>query len=425
MKTLSDFQIIQRGEDGFGVLFLEGTLPEGWPDGAPLHVAVLREDDMLYAMESVPCTVEGRAWKVEARIPEGGLYRIQVRNAERCVLDACHVGVGDIFVAAGQSNMAGYGTDAAYDPVTLGVHMFSQRGRWQLAMHSLWEGPGSCPALSFGRRLKEQLGVPIGIVASAVGGSFLWQWIPRDGGGQLYEAMCRQLEEVGPFKGYIWSQGCSDTNDGRAPQYLDNFREMLSDWEKKLGPHPMLTIQLNRWMAENSQKSDAAWGILRDAQRRAALELENVYCVPSIDMSVTDGIHNSGEANVVLGERLANVALKELYHRPGQTAAAVTGAEYVDETHFQLRFTPGHSVSAMDGIPCGMDVEDAGGLIPCVKAVCAEDGDGLIVETERPYALPARMHYAWRTHPPAFFLRDAWNMPVLACYGVEIAAPHK
>ena len=425
MKTLSDFQIIQRGDDGFGTLSLEGALPERWPDGTPLRASALREDDMLYVIPSLPCAVEGREWKVEVRLPEGGLYRVRVEGQSGCVIDACHVGVGDIYVVAGQSNMAGFGKDAAFDPVTLGVHMYSGDGTWQLAMNSLWEGPGSCPALSFGRRLKAQLGVPIGIVPAAVGGSFIEEWSPCGSGGKLFRNMCRQLEAVGPFKGYIWCQGCIDAHWGDPPRYLDDFRAMLAAWEKELGPHPMLTVQINRWMATDIHQWDVGWGTVRDAQRRAALEIGNVYCVPSIDMSLADGIHNSSEANVVLGERLANVALKELYHRPGQTAAAVTGAEYVDETHFRLRFTPGHNVAAMDNIPSGMDVEDAQGLIRCVEAIGAPDGDGLIVTTERPYALPARIHYAWRTHPPAFFLRDTWNMPVLACWGVEIAAPHK
>jgi hypothetical protein len=75
----------------------------------------------------------------------------------------------------------------------------------------------------------------------------------------------------------------------------------------------------------------------------------------------------------------------------------------------------------MDNLPIGMNAEDEDGLIECTEAVAVQDG--LLVNTERPYTLPAQFHYAWRSQPPVFAVRDLYDMPLLACYGVEIRQP--
>ena len=195
---------------------------------------------------------------------------------------------------------------------------------------------------------------------------------------------------------------------------------MVSLWNEHFGAHPVLTVQLNRWMGNEDPMNDRYWGMIREAQRRAALEIPGVYVVSSLDLSVTDGIHNSSGANVTIGERLANAALAYLYDKPGQRSVCILSAEAVDDTHVLLHLTPGHKVLAMDGRAMGMNVEDTDGLVDCIEA--APVPDGLLVSTTRPYRLPAQFHYAWRTHPPVFAARDFYDQPLLACYGIEIAA---
>lgn len=369
-------------------------------------------------------------------IPEGGLYRLEasLQPGDSLWIDkfACvyHIGVGDIYVTAGQSNMTGYGRDAAYDPPCLGVHMYRNNGSWSIAAHPLADaidglyeypenGTGTSPALSFARRLHDRLGVPIGIIPTAVGGTPLSEWNPEEKGG-CYRAMEKRLRVVGAFKGFIWLQGCSDCTAECAGNYLERFSRMVSLWNEHFGAHPVLTVQLNRWMGNEDPMNDRYWGMIREAQRRAALEIPGVYVVSSLDLSVTDGIHNSSGANVTIGERLANAALAYLYDKPGQRSVCILSAEAVDDTHVLLHLTPGHKVLAMDGRAMGMNVEDTDGLVDCIEA--APVPDGLLVSTTRPYRLPAQFHYAWRTHPPVFAARDFYDQPLLACYGIEIAA---
>ena len=434
MTEIMDFQILQREPDGYARVSFGGTLEIEPVNGQRILARVVREDDNLTIIHWTECGCNGQKWSVDLQIPEGGLYRLEacIQRGDpawsekiRCVY---HVGVGDIYVTAGQSNMTGYGRDNAYDPPVLGVHALAADGKWCIAVHPLADAVGSIfghpenatgtsPALSFARRLKERLGVPIGILPAAVGGTALSQWNPEQT-GDCWRDMCDRLKHVGNFKGFIWCQGCSDANEKDAPTYFERFCRMIELWRNVYGPKPMLTVQLNRWMGTKTGEQDIWWGMIRDAQRRTMLEIPDVFTVPSLDLPVTDGIHNSSGANVLIGERLANAALQYIYHKLGQSVTLVLGADAVDDTHFLVRVTPGHQVLAMDNRAMGMNAEDADGLIECINAVPVQDG--LLVNTERPYTLPARFHYAWRSQPPVFAVRDLYDMPLLACYGVEI-----
>jgi len=437
MTDIMDFQIVQREQDGYAWVSFGGSLAADPAEGQRILARAVREDDNLTIIHWTECSCDGQKWSVDLHLPEGGLYRLEacIQSGDpewsEIIRRVYHVGVGDIYVTAGQSNMTGYGRDNAYDPPVLGVHALAADGKWCIAVHPLADAIGSIfghpekatgtsPALSFARRLKERLGVPIGILPAAVGGTSLSQWHPEQA-GDCWKDMCRRLTYVGDFKGFIWCQGCSDANENDAPTYFERFCRMIELWRAAYGSKPMLIVQLNRWMGTKTGEQDIFWGIIRDAQRRAMLEIPDVFTVPSLDLPVTDGIHNSSGANVLIGERLANAALQYIYQRPGQSVAFVLGAEAVDETHILVYVTPGHRVLAMDNRASGMNAEDADGLIKCMDAVPVPDG--LLVNTERPYTLPARFHYAWRSHPPVFAVRDQCDMPLLACYGVEIRDP--
>lgn len=440
MIKISDFQIIQRDSDGYGSAEFCGTIPEsiGVDANTLVFARAVREDDSLMVIPWHECALSEnkRDWSTVLKLPEGGLYRAEACIAapgaalEWCGKIKCcyHIGVGDIWITTGQSNMTGYGRDTAYDPPELGVHCFSRNGKWDIATHPLGDsidsifdapegGTGTSPALSFARMLKKRLGIPIGIIPAAVGGSPLRSWnIAED--GNLTDNMLKMLAYTGDFAGFIWFQGCSDAYEESASTYFDRFASMVRLWREKLGYKPVVTVQLNRWVGENNGHSDRYWGIVRDAQRRAGLELDGVYTVPSIDLPVTDGIHDSSGANVIIGERLADAALKCVYGKAGQTAPAVTGAEYIDSTHIKVFISPCIQAYTMDNFAFGMDIEDESGIIPCTTAYTADGG--LTVASSREFSLPAKFHYAWRTQPPVFAARDMHGLPLLACYGVEI-----
>ncbi|MBE6541444.1 MAG: sialate O-acetylesterase [Ruminococcaceae bacterium] len=439
MTELMDFQILQRGDDGYAHVTFSGTYNGEITEKTVIQARVVREDDGLNVIYWTNCDIDGQNWSVKLDIPEGGLYRLEacIETTDYTWNDKIkilhYIGVGDVYVTAGQSNMTGYGRDVAFDPPTLGVHALANNGQWRIASHpladaigTLFEYPeyatGTSPALSFARRLRDRLGIPIGIIPTAVGCTALSAWHPEQGVGtyfeRCYERMCKHIELIGGFKGFVWYQGCSDTGLETGGAYFDDFKRMVELWRAQFGHKPILTVQLNRIVGVHSDDAKKGWGLVVDAQRRAGLEIPDVYVVPSMDLTTLDGVHNNSASNIVIGERLANAALAGIYKKPGQTAVSIIGAEMIDETHVLLKMTPNHHIYTPGNVADGMNVEDSEGIVSCEHA--KENEEGVVIRTSRPYSLPAKFHYAWNGTPPTFFIREAYDMPVLACYGIEI-----
>lgn len=439
--SVSNYQILQRNEQGFAIAYMEGKLPKGMKEGDKIFVCAYREESNFLICPWEEATVEQDTWKGQMQLPEGGLYRLEACwqvDGMRCdwadrISCVRHVGVGDLYMITGQSNMAGYGRDTAYDPPCLGVHLYGNNGKWDIAAHPLNDSvdtiypeneetmTGTSPVLSFARCLKQELGIPIGLVQASMGSSPLSMWHPEED-GRLYRGMLRRLDVVGRVKGILWYQGCAESMDEKAFTYLERFSRMVELWREQLGDVPFLTVQLNR-RAVNVEGSGArAWGILKEAQRQAARVLPRVYVVPSHDVPQSDGCHNSSTGNVIIGERLARTALTAIYGRAGQLAPDVDRVEYVDATHVKVIFNHSFEMSCTESCGDGkvedFEVEDAGGMAG-VRFAQGSPGQFLLT-LDREITLPAKFHALWRRKLSSRIPHDVFGMPMLGCYGVEI-----
>lgn len=439
MKNICDYTIIQRDSDGFGRAEYSGEYTP--QNGTKVVARVMREDDNMTVVPWQECETDGSEWKISLTIPQGGLYRIEVRQAvienhyknntrDWAPLIACahHVGVGDIFVLAGQSNMSGYGKDPAYDPPQLGVHLYNNSGNWVLAAHPLFSVPdpiydnNDCssavsPGLAFGRMMSKRLNVPIGLVSAALGGSSLESWNPAEPESFLYGALAAKVREIGKFAGMIWYQGCNETVEKEeAETYLEKFTQSVTLWREKFGHFPIATCQINRhaWREEDRERN---WGLVREAQRQAATTIPDVYVVPTMDLPTCDGIHNTSASCITVGERLACAMLKH-YGYQGISAPSVKSVKKLDERTVLLSFYETHTLRTMDDIATGINIEDENGMMNCAKVTAC--GNTIKVTAERDIGKNAFFHAYWKREEPAFFIRDVYGMPMLACYGVEI-----
>ena len=190
MNWAENYSIFQRNSEGYadvvfggkllrdGRTFIHpcaGAMPEDGLLYRYVHAHVLREDDGLEIIPWTRCTVEDETWQVTFRLPQGGLYRLEARVnlgendsplGGAHIKIVSHVGVGELFLLAGQSNMAGMARDTAYDPPCLGVHMYGNDGVWKMAEHPLnysvgtlypenrETNCGTSPALAFGREMQ-------------------------------------------------------------------------------------------------------------------------------------------------------------------------------------------------------------------------------------------------------------------------------
>ena len=169
-------------------------------------------------------------------VPAGGWYQIEVRSMTGATPLASatrsKIGVGDIFITAGQSNAANHGAPVQSAASDL-INIFNlNSSSWQVANdpQPYATGSGGSPWPAFGDRLTARTQLPVGIVSVAVGGTEVSQWVPNS--GTLYPRInlaINSLQSYGGFRAILWHQGESDTLAGTtAANYATRLNAVIS-----------------------------------------------------------------------------------------------------------------------------------------------------------------------------------------------------
>ncbi|MCL2000677.1 MAG: sialate O-acetylesterase, partial [Planctomycetes bacterium] len=364
----SDWQILQRRLDGVVDIPLAGT----WLDPRDRMATV--EVRMVDEIRQIPVTARldwqpadtspDRSWRhLLEGIPAGGPYRLETRlkpkgDSWRLAGDQIHhLGVGDLWLVAGDDNALGFGHGTAIDPPEIGVHLYRKNERWSLASHPLHDvtgirnarhfstgAPGHSPWLAFAKSVRRESGLPIGLIPAAQEGTLLENWHNRKKGlpspafdnllslvwtaTSFYDFANFSLHDGGPrlapkpehppgiVAGCLWFHGNADCRrEGAARQYGQIFAEFIAKLRAALeAPHlPIVVCQLNRVIGVSKPGESVLWGLVREAQRAAGHDIGNLAVVPSLDAALSDGIHISAPAGVMLGERAARAALGMVY----------------------------------------------------------------------------------------------------------------
>jgi hypothetical protein len=253
LASPSDFQVFQRHTRLAGLVRIVGTAVAGarveyrWRGGTPLEGELAKE---WQAIERPHDDERGGGFRADIAAPAGGWYELEVRAVigDREVTSAkvAHVGVGEVFIVAGQSNATNYGAEKQ-KPASGRVVAFDGK-QWTIADdpqpgthdHST-RGGSFVPA--FGDALVARLKVPIAVACVGQGSSSVRQWLPRgeliekrptidkfivatdDGkwraGGELFEHLMMRIEALPSppprgFRAILWHQGESDAGQARS-----------------------------------------------------------------------------------------------------------------------------------------------------------------------------------------------------------------
>jgi sialate O-acetylesterase len=113
------------------------------------------------------------------------------------------------------------------------------------------------------------------------------------------------------IRGAIWYQG--ESNAGRAYQYRDLFPFMIKSWREEwgLGDFPFYWVQLADFKAEQPEPAESDWAELREAQTMTMKALPNTGEAVIIDLGEGKDIHPKNKQDVA--KRLARWALAETY----------------------------------------------------------------------------------------------------------------
>lgn len=265
-------------------------------------------------------------------------YSLQVQYAGKTVLKLAKVYVGDVFVAAGQSNMelnyVQYYENATYnfgnELITTGdlpKPLVDDNVKFVIANHDVedtdfplsavnqsadaWLTADSTNSLhlsylaqQFAMQLRaKHPNVPIGIIQTAWGGTPIRRHVQ---GGDIY------ANHIAPLKGFhvagvLWYQGCDDANNyGTALQYESQMTTLINQYRNVFGRKdlPFLYVQLARW--PNYQYTQN----VREAQRTTLgnanlQDRSNVAMTVSLDTDKGTSalIHPLGKD--ILGARMA------------------------------------------------------------------------------------------------------------------------
>lgn len=192
--------------------------------------------------QEVKGTITGKEFSGSFTVPAGGWYRLGFRarkgEAEVGAGSAERVGVGEVFLIAGQS-YAEHANDerlAVQDPQGRVTLRELGSGSWRVA-HDPEENPDRGTIWPpFGDHLVSILRVPVGFCNVASGGTASRQWLP---GTPLYERLVTQGKGLQRFRAVLWQQGESDVIESLPrEEYVKRLQLIRESAAKEWGFEP-------------------------------------------------------------------------------------------------------------------------------------------------------------------------------------------
>lgn len=263
-----DYQVIQRGSKDKGLVSLQGTAVKGadieWRISGNSKYGTLPS-----GWQKISAKSDGVSFQTEISLPAGGWYRMEVRashnNSSLGEIVIEHLGIGEVFVVAGQSNSANYGEEKQ-STTTKKVTAFDGK-QWQLANDPQpgAGGRGGSFMPPFGDAISNKFNVPVGFVACGIGATSVREWLPKgtkfpnpptierrveqlpDGEwaskGEAFTMFVDRMKPLGSkgFRAVLWHQGESDANQKDKTRTLEGklyrkyLEKVIKDSNEKIG----------------------------------------------------------------------------------------------------------------------------------------------------------------------------------------------
>lgn len=274
--------------------------------------------------------------------------------------------------------------------------------------------PGfSAVSYAFGRRIRAELGVPVGLVSASWGGTRIEAWTPAGASPDVpmpaYQEPHQQPSALfhgmlAPWVGYalsgaLWYQGETNLIQGDGALYTDRMCAMVAAWREvwEQGAFPFYFVQLAPFIYSPATYGDAfsehALPEFWQAQVAAVAAVGNSGMAVTQDVGDWNDIHPL--AKVPVGERLARLALSRHY---GPVISDDAGPILLEATRegsaVRCRFEHAASgLASRDGEPLA-GFELAGADRQFVTAHAEIAGSDLVVSAPSVDA-PTAVRFAW------------------------------
>jgi sialate O-acetylesterase len=382
----------------------------GWAEpGEPVAVSV--------AGQQVGATAgaDGR-WDVRlAPLAAGGPHELTVTG--RNTLTVRDVLVGEVWFASGQSNMELKVSEAAHAPEETATARFPDirifmvpptpadapaadvPGRWAPCTPTS-VGDATAVGYYFARHVHVALGVPVGLMCSAVGATSGGAWVSREALAAdprlnclfdvwsqfdamyhtnkaahetylalweqeaararaegrdpppkdrppVYPVGCRpaaffngMVAPLTPYavRGVLWYQGEWEAGSGVPGHYRVLLPALIRDWRSRWGRDdlPFLIVQLPNYRPRNRVGPDTFWAEVREVQRET-LAVPHTALVVTIDLGDAEKIHPPEKREV--GRRLALAAEATVYGQALAWSGPLYQSMTVEGQTVRVRFT--------------------------------------------------------------------------------------
>jgi len=378
-------------------------------------------------------------WSLQLKTPKaGGPYTVRLKGFNEIVFE--NVLIGEVWLCSGQSNMewsANSGitnkeeaiAKADYPEIRLFTVSHSTAkypqnqctGEWKVCTPATMR-EFSAIGYFFGKRLKEALDVPIGLINSSWGGTPAEAWMPEEvilednflkkaaseqkpvpwgpvEPARIYNSMIAPLV---PFQmaGAIWYQGEGNTVNPYA--YKELLEALITSWRKDWSnDFPFYFAQIAPY-----KYGDNFTGVeVRDEQRQA-LELKNTGMVILSDIGDTTDIHPKNKLDA--GIRFANMALNRHYKVIDvEDSGPLFKAMAVDKNKAVISFTHAKGLYTTDKKVSCFEVAGSDGIFYPAEAKI--EGETVVLKSKKVDA-PKSVRFAWRnTATPQLF--NSANLP--------------
>jgi sialate O-acetylesterase len=305
-----------------------------------------------WGKESKTTTDANGKWRLTLPTPAaGGPYNLVIKGSETITLQ--NVLIGEVWLCSGQSNMEmpvkGYANqpiigsnETILNSANANIRVYTSgrvisrtpandiKGNWKPASPAT-TGNFSAAAYYFAKKMNTILGVPIGLIVNAWGGSSVESWMDSTTLASfgkvvipekiiyneanktptaLYNTMLHPY--IGfTIKGIIWYQG--EGNRRNPEEYQSLFSSMITSWRNQWqqGIFPFYFVQL----APHGGNVNLSGALVREAQLKTMQAVEKTGMVVTLDIGEQNVIHPAQKEAV--GNRLAYWALAKDYNIQG------------------------------------------------------------------------------------------------------------
>lgn len=371
---------------------------------------------------------------------------------------------GDVWIASGQSNMQWSLWDANDGPkeaaaanddqlrfyyvprVGSATPVKNVKAEWTPCTPDTAKG-FSAVAYFFGRALRHDLNIPIGLLHTSWGGTPAEAWTPIEklrelkdlpelqrivarhdaaekneppvppatqpmqlnhpnAPASLYNGMVAPLADFG-VKGIIWYQG--ESNAARHAEYRKLLGTMITSWREQLGQGdvPFYIVGLANFIptslatAPTSAPGEppATWAHIREAQRLVAHDLKNAATTVTIDIGDPANIHPKNKQEV--GRRLALVALADTYGKTLVSRGPTLGEADFGSAEVTIAFdNVGGGLKSIHEPLESFQVAGEDDKWFDADATISDDGHNVVVKS-KDVPNPTQVRYAWADNPKA------------------------